>query len=198
MRSGGSQREMLRVVDREKVEIHVGNDVGGGWRCRRRIDRPVAAAEHRQYEQADEKKTIVKNSIVHKDSLSAATNMPRQRNAIFPDVGAPCAQQHNLDESTSTSFGHLRNLLEGCPVELNAVPSTGSKKGGPEEQRRSRNHIPSAASLLRRAHRCLSTGKTRSIWNSTEIRQQRVRMTVVTQVAIPSRSLSDKRMHPHS
>jgi hypothetical protein len=74
MRSGGSQRELLRVVDREKVEIHIGNNVSGGWRCRRRIDRPVAAAKHRQYEQADEKKTIVKNSIVHKDSLSAATN----------------------------------------------------------------------------------------------------------------------------
>ena len=78
MRSGCGQREMLRVVDREKVEIHVRNDVSGGWRCRRRIDRPVAAAKHRQYEQADEKKTIVKNSMVHKDSLSAATNILRQ------------------------------------------------------------------------------------------------------------------------
>src|ERR1022692_3024211 len=74
MRSGGSQRELLRVVDREKVEIHIGNNFSGGWRCRHRIDRPVAAAKHRQYEQADKKKTIVKNSIVHKDSLSAATN----------------------------------------------------------------------------------------------------------------------------
>ena len=86
MRSGGSQRELLRVVDREKVEIHIGNNVSGGWRCRRRIDRPVAAAKHRQYEQADEKKTIVKNSIVHKDSLSAATNMLRQTNAMFPKL----------------------------------------------------------------------------------------------------------------
>lgn len=86
MRSGGSQRELLRVVDREKVEIHVGNDVSGRWRCRRRIDRPVAAAEHRQCEQAGEKKTIVKNSIVHKDSLSAATNTLQQTNAIFPKL----------------------------------------------------------------------------------------------------------------
>ena len=86
MSSSCSEREMLRVVDREKVEIHVGDDVSGGWRCRRRIDRPVAAAEHRQYEQAGEKKTMVKNSIVHKYSLSAATNMPRQTNAIFPKL----------------------------------------------------------------------------------------------------------------
>src|SRR5208282_1183333 len=91
MRSGCGQREMLRVVDREKVEIHIGNNVSGGWCCRRRIDRPVAAAKHRQYEQADEKKTIGKNSMVHKDSLSAATkhlatNMPRQTNAIFPKL----------------------------------------------------------------------------------------------------------------
>src|ERR1035441_10979774 len=86
MRSGGSQRELLGVVDREKVEIHMGNNVSGGWRCRRRIDRPVAAAKHRQYEQADEKKTIVKNSMVHKDSLSAATNMLRQTNAMFPKL----------------------------------------------------------------------------------------------------------------
>ena len=87
MRSGCGQREMLRVVDREKVEIHIGNNVSGGWCCRRRIDRPVAAAKHRQYEQADEKKTIGKNSMVHKDSLSAATNMLRQTNAIFPKPG---------------------------------------------------------------------------------------------------------------
>ena len=86
MRSGCSQREMLRVIDREKVEIYVRNDVSGGWRCCRRIDRPVAAAEHRQYEQAGEKKTIGKNSIVHKDSLSAATNMLRQTNAMFPKL----------------------------------------------------------------------------------------------------------------
>src|ERR1035438_1866319 len=86
MRSGGSQRELLRVVDREKVEIHIGNNFSGGWRCRHRIDRPVAAAKHRQYEQADKKKTIVKNSIVHKDSLSAATNMLRQTNAMFPTL----------------------------------------------------------------------------------------------------------------
>ncbi len=81
MRSGCGQWEMLRVVDREKVEIHVGNDVSGGRRSRRRIDRPVAAAEHRQYEQAGEKKTMVKNSMVHKDSLSAATNMMSERHA---------------------------------------------------------------------------------------------------------------------
>ncbi len=100
MRSGGGQRELLRVVDREKVEIHVGNDVSGGWRCRRRIDRPVAAAEHRQYEQAGEKKTVGRNSIVHKDSLSAATNTPRQRTLCFRTqrgafprcVGMACAQ----------------------------------------------------------------------------------------------------------
>src|ERR1017187_3728896 len=63
-----------------------GTTLAGGGRCRRRIDRPVAAAKHRQYEQADEKKTIVKNSIVHKDSLSATTNMLRQTNAMFPKL----------------------------------------------------------------------------------------------------------------
>jgi hypothetical protein len=58
----------------------------------------------------------------------------------------------------STSVGCLRNLLQRCPIELDAVPS-GSKEGGPEERCRSRNQIPSAAPFLFRAHRCLSTKK---------------------------------------
>jgi len=73
--------------------------------------------------------------MVHKDSLSAATN-----EAIFPKLAGrvPTLWRGAMrDKSTSTSFGHLRNLLERCPVDLNTVPSTGSKKGGPEEQRRS-------------------------------------------------------------
>ena len=43
MRGGFRERELLRVVDSEQVEIYVGNDVSGRWRFRRRINIPPAA-----------------------------------------------------------------------------------------------------------------------------------------------------------
>jgi hypothetical protein len=76
---------MLRVVDREKVEIHVGNNVSGGWRCCRRIDTSVASAKHQQQEHGGKKKTDVQTSVIHEDSLSATTNnrhLPKFRRAL--------------------------------------------------------------------------------------------------------------------
>jgi hypothetical protein len=46
MRGGFNQRELLRVVDSEKAEVHIRDDVSRGRRFRRRIDMPVAAAKH--------------------------------------------------------------------------------------------------------------------------------------------------------
>jgi hypothetical protein len=48
MRGGLDQRELLRMFDREKIEIHVGDDVGGRRRFRGRVDVSVAAAEHQR------------------------------------------------------------------------------------------------------------------------------------------------------
>jgi hypothetical protein len=51
MRASCNQRELLRVVDSEQVEIHVVDDVSGRRSFRRRIHMPVAAACHYQQRQ---------------------------------------------------------------------------------------------------------------------------------------------------
>jgi len=45
MRGGFNQRELLRVVDSEKVEIHIRNDVSRRRRFRCRINRSAATPE---------------------------------------------------------------------------------------------------------------------------------------------------------
>ena len=75
MRGSRSQRELLWVINREEVEIHIGNDVSGRRRFRRCVGRSVAAGKHWQREQADEKKTELQISIVHKDFLLASANV---------------------------------------------------------------------------------------------------------------------------
>ena len=74
MRGGFDQRKLLRVIDSEEAEVHVGNDVRRRWRFRRCIDTPVAAAKHKRRDHGEKKKTDSQTSIFHEDCLSATTS----------------------------------------------------------------------------------------------------------------------------
>src|SRR5208337_3572002 len=74
MCGGFNQGEVLRVVNSEKVEIHVGNDVSGRRCFRCRIYGPIAANQYQRQEYGGKKKTDSQTSVFHKDSLSATTN----------------------------------------------------------------------------------------------------------------------------
>src|SRR5208283_4211383 len=83
MSSSCSQRELLRVVDREKVEIHVGNDISGRRSLRRRIHMSVAADRRHQQRQEHrgKKKTDSQASIFHEDSLSGTPTIDTSRSS---------------------------------------------------------------------------------------------------------------------
>src|SRR5208282_605749 len=170
MRGGFNQREMLRVVNSEKVEIHIGDDVSGRRSFRRRIDMPIASAQQQRQEHGGKKKTDFHTSTFHLDSVPVTSNnrhlsetpqdaSPRFVGGIRSVTNSP---QHIKVDRRPFLPGCLRNLLERCPKGLKAAPSPGSTGGGSAEQRRSRKRIRNAVQTLFRAHRCLRTRKIHS------------------------------------
>src|SRR5271166_217158 len=87
MSSSCSERELLRVVDREKVEIHVGDDVSGRRSFRRRIDMPIASAQQQRQEHGGKKKTDFHTSTFHLDSLPVISNNRHLYEA--PQIASP-------------------------------------------------------------------------------------------------------------
>ncbi len=53
MRTSCSQGELLWMIDSEKAEIHIRHDIRRRRGFRRRVDTPVATAEHQRQEQGD-------------------------------------------------------------------------------------------------------------------------------------------------
>src|SRR5208283_5198637 len=108
MCGGFNQGEVLRVVNSEKVEIHVGNDVSGRRCFRCRIYGPIAANQHQRQEYGGKKKTDSQTSVFHKDSLSATTN--NRHLSETPQVECPFF-----------GFAHIVVSAPGKPIHLNST-----------------------------------------------------------------------------
>src|SRR6266481_8032096 len=67
MRARRHQRELLRVVDLEEVEVDVGHDVGRRRSFRRGISTSITAENRQRQEHGNEKKTDFQTSAFHKE-----------------------------------------------------------------------------------------------------------------------------------
>src|ERR1700676_1102072 len=95
MRGSFNQRELLRVINAEKSEIHARNDVGRRRSFRQHIAMAVTAAQRKEQKHRSEKKSDFQTSTFH-----WTPSAPSQNNRAFQifQRGSP----HAFDMRSST------------------------------------------------------------------------------------------------